>query len=111
MRSRRRWVGLAAVVFLGAAAGVAARLLLGREEAPLSVGVGRVSIDSRPTAQLVFESRTLGRTPQLDLYVPAGRQTFHLIGPDGLRRRLDVHVERDAVTKIVAELEKLPVEP
>ncbi|MFZ5467996.1 MAG: hypothetical protein ACOZIN_01050 [Myxococcota bacterium] len=108
------WVSFAVVALLGGAIfGVLKSQGTPTAAKPASQlgGLGRVSIQSRPSAQLFFEQKLLGKTPLVDLYMPAGRQQFVLVGTDGLRRSLTIDVAPDRVTKVSVDLGQLAPAP
>ncbi|MBX7097772.1 MAG: serine/threonine protein kinase [Myxococcaceae bacterium] len=105
--------GLAVVALLALALGIAAAVWVRRAPPPPppSVGVGRVSLQSRPPSQVYLGEQSLGPTPVVDLYLSAGPATLTLVGPDGARHRLDVVVPRDGVVKKEVVLDTLPSVP
>lgn len=74
-------------------------------------GVGRVSFQTAPPAQVFLEGTALGSTPIVDFYVGEGRQRFILVGPDGIKRVLPLDVKSNQVTKAEVKLDTLAPVP
>jgi serine/threonine-protein kinase len=70
--------------------------------------LGRLSLTSRPRAEVYLGNRHLGSTPLSNLEVPAGVLALELVTPDGERHRRGVMVRAEDTTSTHLDLTRQP---
>ena len=69
--------------------------------APAVKGVGRLTLDTQPWAQVFLDGRLLGDTPLEEVSVPAGHLRLRLLNPESkIDRYIEVDIAPGAVTRV-----------
>lgn len=74
-------------------------------------GVGRVSIGTDRPAEVQLDGKPLGKTPVVDVYLPAGATSLRLREPGGPWREVVLNVKKDQLNKFEVKLDTLPTVP
>lgn len=82
-----------------------------RSDAAIAQGVGRVSIGTDRPAEVQLDGKPLGKTPVVDVYLPAGATTLRLREPGGQWREVVLNVKKDQLNKFEVKLDTLPTVP
>ena len=73
--------------------------------------MGRLTVSTDRPAEVKYGEQRLGKSPLVDIYVPAGKLTLHLREGDGPWRQLDLEVKKDQVNRVNVKLDSLPTLP